>query len=1083
MRFDTLDFEPFRLEAFGLGLRRSFLRQAFGFETFGFDALRFDTFGFSPFGVVQIGTGLPGLQVHQRVGSSLIEDVGCIFRVLAQVEIEMFDRRFRQSVAQRLDLGGQRRVDRNARLGPVQLAQGLARRRADAREHGCDRRFGRAIRCSQATGVRLGRAEQQADRRHLGHRESAVHGMQRPQQAFAVGRETVGGRRQPGFDGVQMALDLGVEDFQQQGVDRCGHGLDIGLIRDFVHGTGIGRHVDGRRFAIGLRERRGRLRGGLFSGFVRRDHQRCGARGQRVVAGGNARGVGLHGVQVRAQCRFTAQHGLQFGQRIERLVDHFDHGRTGRTAVEDAVEHLLDRPAEFAERLGADQAAAAFERVEYAADGAQQFEVVRLRAPRRQQGVEVFDFAGEFLEKHLADLVVDLVTDVLEATRDIAYGGRRSGRCRHGRGCGGRRFDRRDGRRIGRRGPGLDAARQLADVDRRRGVGRTLRCGVRGFGGIATRDRVGCGQRPVAQRLEAAAGDVENVGAIGALFAQGFEVVLEAGERVGEGVELTSVGHALAGDELALHVQTHAVEVARGLGQLQHDQRATDLRQQARDFLQFGVVPAGFDERHQRLARIGEIGDGLAHEHGHRLLRLDGQRVFASLRAVGAESGHLVVEGRIDVQQCAGDIEQRVLTGGGRAADDAAHHIALLLHDRAGRPQPEHAQGIGNAGQHIDLGTQAGDVGRGGAQVQIQRILDPQQVLLDCRRDGAQQGTVAAAEAATRVFEFGLAGQLRAEVEGLAHRVERGMRGLAVGDVIEQLARGFLGAIGQHRVERRGLQALTDFAFDAGEDLPQRSVRARGKRTIRERFGDASADPQHATLRFGAGVQRQRRQAGDEGAGVPGTAGARPGLQGDADLAQCGVGIERSGLLRAGIGVGHAARQVRSEQDAFAQARFAARGAQFVEQRQQHDRDVTMTALQPLEVVGQQQHAAQQCGRGEITIGDGAVAQRMGQLLHLFDDHRRRLQFDHLQRALGLVQIAGAQPHAARVVRGFDKAFQFDPRLAQHLVQLGFDPAEHGVVDGIAQHAHAATPTGWPHACAPMEQTVIGSVPWFRPAT
>ena len=60
---------------------------------------------------------------------------------------------------------------------------------------------------------------------------------------------------------------------------------------------------------------------------------------------------------------------------------------------------------------------------------------------------------------------------------------------------------------------------------------RRFRCGGVAFG-----------QRPVAQCLEAAAGDFENILAARAAVAQGFQVVLQAGHGIGQGVQLAAAG-------------------------------------------------------------------------------------------------------------------------------------------------------------------------------------------------------------------------------------------------------------------------------------------------------------------------------------------------------------------------------------------------------------------------------------------------------------------------------------------------------------------------------------------------------------
>ena len=179
--------------------------------------------------------------------------------------------------------------------------------------------------------------------------------------------------------------------------------------------------------------------------------------------------------------------------------------------------------------------------------------------------------------------------------------------------------------------------------------------------------------------------------------------------------------------------------------------------------------------------------------------------------------------------------------------------------------------------------------------------------------------------------------------------------------------------------------------------------------------------------------------------------------------AQAAAGMFQFGL--AGIaGVG-----VESQQHAFVDALGRARCADFVEQRQQHDRDVAVAVLQALQVIGQQHGAAHQRGAGFVAVGHGAVLHGPGQQFQLLGHHRRGVQLDHAQGALHLVQIAGAEAHAAGVRGVLDEIFDLVAHLAQGLVQFRLDPAQRRVAHRIAQGIHriplysiACMPTGRP---------------------
>ncbi len=422
--------------------------------------------------------------------------------------------------------------------------------------------------------------------------------------------------------------------------------------------------------------------------------------------------------------------------------------------------------------------------------------------------------------------------------------------------------------------------------------------------------RVAIRQRPVAQRFKAAAGDVENVLAARAAVAQCFEVVLQAGHGIGQGVQLTATGHALATDQLGFDVLLHTAQVIGSRAQIQHAQRAGDIAQQARHVLQLGMVPAGFNERDEVLARGGEVGDGLMRQHFNRAPVLHRARIVLAT-AAGAQMSNLVIQRGIHVQQCPGDIQQQVLVDLLAPFDHATQCITLLHDHAAGHAQAHHAQRIGHRTELVGLGLQL--LRRtAGTQVQVQRILDAQQFFLHCTAHGIEQLAVAPAQTAAGMVQLGLGG-------------------------------------------------------------------------------------------------------------------------GDAVRCEC-------------------------QQYAVMHAFFATCGADLVEQRHQHDRDIAMPVLQALQVVGQQHAATHQGRAGFIPIGHTPSADGIGQLFKLLGHHRRGIQFDHAQGALHLVQVAGADAHAAGIGRVFRVVLDLVAHLAQGLVQLRLDPTQRCVAHRIAQTAHGRAP-------------------------
>ena len=502
----------------------------------------------------------------------------------------------------------------------------------------------------------------------------------------------------------------------------------------------------------------------------------------------------------------------------------------------------------------------------------------------------------------------------------------------------------------------------------------------------------------------------------------------------------------MARDQFGLGEAADAGEVIRGDREFEDVQRALDFLQQARHLGQLRMVPVGFDEGDEGLARVGEIGDGLAHEHIEHLARFAGDDVFGA--GLGTEPRDLVVERGVDEQQRAGDVEQRAFLGRALAGHDRVQR-AFLFGDQMPRvAQAEHAERVGNAAEGFHLRLQFRDIAVAGAQVQVERVLDPQQVFLQRRGDGVQQGAVAPADAAARVLELFGGRRGRVEVEGPAQFLQCGMiAGLR--RVVEQLPRRLERRVGATDLQLVAIELVARLALDPAEGLAQ--ARAGQYRASLQRAHHRRGDPEHALRGFVARMADEPFGRGGERVRIGGRARIGPLRQ--------RVGEARELRLRGIVGGGGArggrqwAVQVGREQHAFVEARGAARRAQFVEQRQQHDRNIAMPALQAFEVIGQQHHATHQRGAGFVAIARLAVGERRRQRFHFLADHRRRVQLEHAQAALHLMQERGAGVHAAGVARILGVGLDLQPRLAQGLVELRLDPAERGEIDRVAKRS------------------------------
>ena len=997
--------------------------------------------------------------------------------------------RFGQRVAQGDGASGKRVEVRQRRARTLQLDDHLADGLGGVADHGHAVLAGRALAGQRALHVGLHRRRDVGERGDFGHRERAVHRVDGAQQLVGDRLRAAGAAGiQPGVDRFQMSRHFGLEDFEQHRVDREATGLGV------VGGFDL--DAEGRG-GLGFRRR-----GFGHHRHVRRrfDHGRHG-RGElhrlveHFLACRHPVGKLLDAFQVGVD-RFALQRRTQQRQGVERILDQRHHGRAGRAgAVQHAVERAFDLPAELAQGLGAHQAAAALEGVEHAADGPQLLHVVGLLAPGRQDLLEVADFFLELFQEDFADLVVDFVTGTVEARDDRQAGhgrlavGRR--RCGGGRG----RCDRRSsGRRLDQVGRQLEGRREL-DLrlgfrrdhrGRRRfgyGSGRHFGHGRRHHHGRHYFGRTGHGnagsqrrqvfgrQRPVAQRLEVLLGDVQDLVALGATVAQRFEVILQAGQRVRQAVHLLAIGHAVAAQQLAFGEAADRAKVLGRIFELEDAKRTRDFFQQARHVGQLGVVPMGFHEGHEALAGLREVRDGFLHQHFEHLAGfVAGQDGFVRGRRAGgavvgvAQAGDLVVERGFDVKQGPGDVEQARLVGHAFAAHQGVDGVALVLDHTARHAQAQHAQGVGDAIKRLHLVFQRTGRRVGRAQVQVERVLDAQQVFLDGHGHRGQQGAVAAAEAAAGVRQLGFAGQVLAQAEHGADLADAAMVGGSVGNEIKQLARQL-----QRRIAAEsGVAALgqpLDLAFDLGQRLLERLGGLEG--ILGERVERAGGDPEQAACVLGVGDRHQLlAHVGEVTDGGGAVVVLEPAQQRALEqVAQrVGTALELVGRQRLGRAAGRGrqrTRQVGREQHRFGQALLAARLAKLVEQRQQHDGNVAVAALQALEVVGQLHDAAHQRGIAAVALGDAVVHQRARQLLHLLGHHGGAVEFNHAQRSLHLVQVVHAGLELAGILAFLDVRLQRLACLAQRFVKLGFDPSQRGeIVVLLKPHAEVLSRHG-----------------------
>ena len=232
----------------------------------------------------------------------------------------------------------------------------------------------------------------------------------------------------------------------------------------------------------------------------------------------------------------------------------------------------------------------------------------------------------------------------------------------------------------------------------------------------------------ITQGFQAFFGDIENQVTLGAvILGQTLEVVLDAGDGIGQGVQALPVGHGLACQQLLLNVAIAGVEQVGCTLQRNHRQAATDLGQQAGHAGQMLVIPLRGDELDDRVLGLLQA---IARFLDHQLMDLrhvGGGQVALFVLAVVTRADH-TGQGRLDIQQGAGDVHQHRIVGFTLPQGQAVNHVDLVENHLARLAETEHRQGIGNLLERCQQGVQFADLTAITAHEQIEAVLDPYQL-------------------------------------------------------------------------------------------------------------------------------------------------------------------------------------------------------------------------------------------------------------------------------------------------------------------------------------------------------------------
>ena len=422
------------------------------------------------------------------------------------------------------------------------------------------------------------------------------------------------------------------------------------------------------------------------------------------------------------------------------------------------------------------------------------------------------------------------------------------------------------------------------------------------------------------------------------------------------------------------------------------------------------------------------------------------------------EAHERVVEAVLDADQRRRDRDQRVLLGGRAARDDVGEPRQLALHLFAHGSEPEHRERVADLLEEIHLRREL--LRRAAlARVEVERVLDATEILLDGGRDRAHEAHRRGGQRLALLLDGFVDRQELAQAEGASDRIDALAAGRRARHVKKQVVQQF-----DRRRIRIGLFALRIQALQLAVGMAEQALDgdARLEAAVPQRIDETSRDPPELVQRRGC---RDRFHAVCD-VGECGEAAVLAIAADEAEQPRLEPGPEAPRPLRHGhprLGGRCALRgrrflraQVQREQRALGQERCATHGAQVIQQRQQDERKVAPAAQHALEV-GWQLHArahqriepVHELARIGLAAGEPARG-----LFHLLGEESCTVDFDDAQHAArGAHELGGlgeVRPVGRRLRRGLER----DAHVVQRRGQLARDEMQCLLVDrGEAGHS------------------------------
>ena len=220
--------------------------------------------------------------------------------------------------------------------------------------------------------------------------------------------------------------------------------------------------------------------------------------------------------------------------------------------------------------------------------------------------------------------------------------------------------------------------------------------------------------QPPAQGFDALPGEIEHpLVRASARLDEALQVIVDAGDRIGQPVQRLPIRHHPAAEQLFFHVAPALVDEHRGAGQVDHVEAPAHRAQQGRHRIDQAVIPLRADKIDDRLFYLLQTNARFAHDRAP---------CFGGVTQVAVAAGQQA-QLFLDLHECFGHRHQLVVADA--ALRRGQFDPAVLFRDhRFQGALAGHRQDRGRAPQGFAQCIEVFDVAQLGADIEIQPVLD-----------------------------------------------------------------------------------------------------------------------------------------------------------------------------------------------------------------------------------------------------------------------------------------------------------------------------------------------------------------------